>query len=65
MGESKSQLSKNKIDEFIRKKLKRLEGVYPDLFPIIITHMISEPDVAGYAEEQGIHLYYSYQFTES
>jgi hypothetical protein len=64
-GESKSQLSKNKIDEFIRKKLKRLEGVYPELFPIIITHMISEPDVAEYAEEQGIHLYYSYQFVES
>lgn len=62
VGEVKSQLSKTKIDEFIRKKLKRLGGVYPDLFPIVITHMISSADVADYAEGQGIHLYYSYQF---
>jgi hypothetical protein len=62
VGEAKSQLSKKKIDEFIRKKLKRLEGLYLELFPILITHMISSATVAAYAEKKGIHLYYSYDF---
>ncbi len=65
IGEAKSQLSKSKIDKFIRKKLKRLEGTYPALFPILITYMASEPDVEAYAVQQGIHLYYSYQFVVS
>jgi hypothetical protein len=60
VGEAKSQLSTRKIDEFIRKKLKRLEGVYPELFPVLVTHMISSAQVADYAAKKGIHLYYSY-----
>lgn len=42
VGESKSQLSKNNVDEFIRKKLKRLEGVFPKIFPVLVTYMIKE-----------------------
>jgi hypothetical protein len=65
IGESKSQLSRNKIAEFLNKKLKRLEGVFAgELFPILITHMISQPDVADYALQQGIkRVYYSYEFS--
>ena len=59
IGESKSQLSKNKINEFIRKRLNKFEG---EIFPILITHMISEPDVEDYAREKNIALYYSYDF---
>jgi len=64
IGESKAQLSKSKIEEFLRKKLKRLEGVYQsELFPILITHMISQPEVAEFALQQGIkRVYYSYEF---
>lgn len=62
VGEGKSQLSKNDIDDFIRKKLNRLEGVHENLFPILITYMISEPDAQAYAKNKGIALYYSYQF---
>jgi len=62
VGEGKSQLSKNDIDNFIRKKLKRLEGVHENLFPVLITYMISEPDAQAYAKNKGIALYYSYQF---
>ena len=40
ISESKSQLSKPKVDEFIRKQLQRFEGVIPACFPILITHMI-------------------------
>jgi hypothetical protein len=65
IGEAKSQLSKSKIDEFIRKKLKRLEGAYPSLFPVLVTYMTADPDVEEYANHQGIHLYYSYQVVES
>lgn len=60
VGEAKSQLSKNDIDAFMRKKLNRLKGIYDRIFPILITHMISEPDVEEYAKGKGIILYYSY-----
>jgi predicted secreted protein len=65
IGESKSQLSKNKIAEFFNKKLKRLEGVFAgELFPILITHMISQPDAADFALQQGIkRVFYSYEFS--
>ncbi len=65
IGESKSQLSKNKIAEFFNRKLKRLEGVFAgELFPILITHMISQPDAADFALQQGIkRVYYSYEFS--
>lgn len=61
VGESKAQLSRNKIEEFLHKKLKRLEGVFSsELFPIIVTHMISPPEVDEFALKQGIkRVYYS------
>ncbi|CUS86921.1 hypothetical protein [Candidatus Kryptobacter tengchongensis] len=62
IGECKSQLSKNDVDNFIRKKLSRLEGVYPNIFPVMVVHMISEPDVEDYLKVKGIALYYSYDF---
>jgi hypothetical protein len=63
VGESKSQLSKNKVDEFVQRKLKRLEGVFVvEMFPVLVTYMISEPDVEEYTKAQGIALYYSFDF---
>jgi chromosome segregation ATPase len=62
IGESKSQLSKQKIDEFIRKRLQRFEGVISACFPILITHMISDSSVEKYAKNKGIAVYYSYDF---
>jgi RecG-like helicase len=62
VGESKSKLSKNDVNDFIRKKLKRLEGVYPDFFPVLLTHMTSSHDVEKYVKDKGIVLYYSYDF---
>ena len=63
VGESKSQLSKNRVDEFVQKKLKRLEGVFEaEMFPVLVTYMISEPDVEEYTKAQGIALYYSFDF---
>ena len=62
IGESKSQLSKKGINEFTRKKLRRLEGVFKEIFPVLVTYMVSEPDVEDYAKSKGIALYYSYDF---
>ncbi|RMH76434.1 MAG: chordopoxvirus fusion protein, partial [Calditrichaeota bacterium] len=61
VGESKSRLSKNGVNDFIRKKLKRLEGTHENLFPVLITYMISQWDVEEYARSKGIAVYYSYQ----
>jgi hypothetical protein len=49
----------------LSKKLRRLEGAFAgELFPIIVTYMISQPDVAEFALTQGIkRVYYSYEFS--
>jgi chromosome segregation ATPase len=62
IGESKSQLSRKGVDEFIEKKLNRVEGVYKAIFPLLVTHMISGPEVEEYVREKGIALFYSYDF---
>jgi len=62
VGECKSHLSKNKVDAFVRRKLERLEGVFDEIFPLIVTHMTSSADVEDYVEKQGIALYYSYDW---
>ena len=65
IGESKNQLSENLVDEFIRKKLKRFEGVFKEkIVPLIVTHMTSSPDVKEYALNKGIKVYYSYEFNK-
>jgi len=65
VGESNSQLSKGKVKEFLDKKLKRLAKPFGlEFFPILVTHMITAPDVADYALERGIRrIYYSYEFS--
>lgn len=60
VGESKLQLSKNDVNRFLRRTLISLEGVYPKLFPVFVTHMISEPDVEAYARGRGMTVYYSF-----
>ena len=62
VGETKSQLSKNDVDSFVRRKMNRLEGVFEEMFPVLVTHMTSSYDVEEYAKEKGIALYYSYDF---
>lgn len=63
IGECKSQLSKNDVDNFIRKKLEKVKQVIKgEIFPLIVTHMISQKDVEGYTREKRITLYYSYDF---
>lgn len=62
IGESKSQISKNEVDRFINKRLNLFKGIYEDIFPVIVTYMISEPDAEEYAKNKGIALFYSYDF---
>ncbi len=64
IGEAKSQLSKSKVDAFFKRKLKPLQGVFDaEIFPILVTHMVSESDAAEYALQRGVkRVYYSYEF---
>ena len=62
LGEGKAQLSKNDVDRFVRRRLVPLRERFAEIFPILVTYMISEPDVEEYAKQQGIVLYYSYDF---
>jgi hypothetical protein len=61
VGEAKSQLSKKYIDEFVRKKLKHIVAELP-IFSVLVTYMITEPEVEAYARKKGIALYYSFDF---
>ena len=62
IGESKAQLSGNDVDRFLRRKINRFKGVFDEILPIIVTHMISEPNVEEYAKRKGVKIYYSYEF---
>jgi len=62
LGESKTRLSKNNIDQFLNRKLKLLPDLGAPVFLILVTHMISEADAEDYAREQGAVVYYSYDF---
>jgi len=62
LGEAKAQLSRNDVDRFLRRKVKPLEGIFPERFLVLVTHMITHPSVEEYARSRGIALYYSYQF---
>ena len=66
IGEAKTHLSKNKIDDFLRKKLQPLAGVYDaEIFPIVMTLKASGIDIEDYALENGIkRVYYSHELTE-
>ncbi len=62
IGEAKSQLGKKHVDEFIQKRY-----IYDELFPgkkfyIMITY-ITHPKTKKYAEENHIHVFYSYEFS--
>jgi len=60
VGESKAQLGKNDVKDFL-KRLSRLDtgGLTP--FPVLVTHMISQRDVKTFAKSQGVAVYLSYQ----
>ncbi|MDW8321893.1 MAG: hypothetical protein RMM08_11080, partial [Armatimonadota bacterium] len=62
IGESKSQLSKNDIDRFLHRTVEALRAVYPNILPIVVTHITSEPDAEEYARSLGVAVYYSYEF---
>jgi myosin heavy subunit len=64
VGESKAQLSANEIDRFLRRKVRRLQGVYPNLFPIIVTYMTTSPDVLEHARQRGVAVFFSYEFRQ-
>ncbi|OGG44217.1 MAG: hypothetical protein A3F84_09460 [Candidatus Handelsmanbacteria bacterium RIFCSPLOWO2_12_FULL_64_10] len=62
VGESKVLLSRNDVDRFLRRKLKPLSRVLGDVFPVLVTHMTSDPAVEAYAREKGVAVYFSYDF---
>lgn len=62
IGESKAQLCKNDVDRFLRRTVQQLTDLYDTMFPVLVTCMISEPDVETYAREQNVAIYYSYDF---
>ncbi|MDL1956169.1 MAG: hypothetical protein LWW95_03830 [Candidatus Desulfofervidus auxilii] len=63
IGQSKLRLSKEDILEFLRDKIIPFEEIFEEIFPILVTHMITQPDVEEYAYKHGIkRIYYSYEF---
>lgn len=50
------------MDRFIDRKLRLFKDLFENIFPVLVTYMISEPDVEDYAKAKGIALFYSYDF---
>jgi hypothetical protein len=42
--------------------LNKLKGAFPNVFPVLVAHMTTSPDVEEYARAKSIALYYSYEF---
>jgi hypothetical protein len=67
VGECKTQLSKQEIDRFLRRKVKPVQRIFSGrtLFPVMVGHMVTTKQAQRYAQEQGVALYLSYQFRRS
>jgi hypothetical protein len=65
IGECKTQLSKNNVDSFLRRRLRKIDTGNRRIFPIMVAHMVSEKDVVDYARSNGVAVYLSYQFHPS
>jgi len=39
-----------------------LEGMFPEMFLVLVTHQISEPNVKAYAQRKGVAVYLSSWF---
>ncbi|PID58827.1 hypothetical protein CSB45_02170 [candidate division KSB3 bacterium] len=65
IGESKLQLSRKYVDQFLNKRIRQFETDGQSIFPVIVAHMESEPGVTQYAKGLGVAVYLSYQFQRS
>jgi DNA repair exonuclease SbcCD ATPase subunit len=64
VGESKAQLSRREVDQFLGKRMAVLESGGRELFPVIVAYMGTERGVAEYGREKGVAVYYTYQFEQ-
>jgi vacuolar-type H+-ATPase subunit I/STV1 len=64
VGESKAQLSRRAVDQFLGRRVAILESGGRDIFPVIVAYMGTERGVAEYGREKGVAIYYTYQFEE-
>jgi hypothetical protein len=62
VGESKLQLSRKYIDGFLKTRIQQLDTGGLPAFPVIVSHMESEPGLVQYAKELSMAVYLSYQF---
>ncbi len=62
VGESKVQLSRKDVEQFVKRKLRRLQRLFGKVFPVLVTHMTSQIGVKEYANSLGVAVYYSYEF---
>jgi hypothetical protein len=64
VGESKAQLSRREVDQFLGKRVAVLETGGRELFPVIVAYMGTERGVAEYGREKGVAVYYTYQLDQ-
>ena len=62
VGESKVQLSVQEVDRFLRRKLKPLQSLVENPFPVLVAHMVTSPKVLPHARAKGVAVYLSYEF---
>ena len=67
VGECKTQLSRQEIDRFLRRKIKPVQRIFSGraVFPVMVGHAVTSKQVQRYAQERGVAVYLSYQFRRS
>lgn len=62
IGGCELKLSPKDLDMFFCTCIERLQGIFPNIVPLFITHMIWSSEVETLAQKRGCMLFYSYEF---
>lgn len=61
LGEGKTRFSKKDLEDF-QEKIKRFEKKYKNIFPFIVTYILSSPEMEEEIKEKGIQCFFSFEF---
>jgi len=62
VGEAKTQLFRRDVRKFLEKTLPAVRAELGEVFPLLVTYMTPEPGLEEVVRQQGVALYYSYDF---
>jgi len=62
VGEGKIRLDRRDVDRFLQRTVPLAQAELGEIQPVLVTYMTPEPGLEDFIRQQGILLYYSYDF---